>query len=239
MEYETRSKNLQRMSLIGGIALGALVMYLADPSQGRRRRALLRDQVNSASHKTSRLVGQTVRDARNRFAGLQAEATRLLTQEDAKPIDDHVLAARVRSRLGRSMSHLHQIEVSAHKGAVTLVGDFNHDELPNLLELVQAIPGVEKVGHQVRAHHIKINPIRGLFSLRNAMWMAGGLGAVLAWYALGGKASSALALLKGWGGDELAEMENALQIPASVVGIASQAERSAPSASSTGASVLH
>ena len=84
MEYETRSKNLQRMSLIGGIALGALVMYLADPSQGRRRRALLRDQVNSASHKTSKLVGQTVRDARNRFAGLQAEATRLLTQEDAK-----------------------------------------------------------------------------------------------------------------------------------------------------------
>ena len=74
MEYETRSKDLQRMSLIGGIALGALAMYLADPSQGRRRRALLRDQVNSASHKTSRLVGQTIRDARNRYAGLQAQA---------------------------------------------------------------------------------------------------------------------------------------------------------------------
>ena len=236
MEYETRSKDLQRMSLIGGIALGALAMYLADPSQGRRRRALLRDQVNSASHKTSRLVGQTIRDARNRYAGLQAQAHRLLTPQDAKPIDDHVLAARVRSRLGRSMSHLHQIEVNAHQGVVTLVGDFNHDELPQLLELVQAIPGVEKVGHQVRAQHIQKNRIRRLFSLRNALWMAGGVGTVLAWYALAGKTSSAFALLKSWGAAPQAEIEGIKKIPSSVVGSVYGAERAATAAAG---SVLH
>lgn len=233
MEFETRSRDLQGMSWLGGIALGALAMFLADPSQGRRRRALLRDQINSASHKTSKLVGQTVRDARNRFAGLQAEAARLITpQEEAKPIDDHVLEARVRSRLGRSMSHLHQLEVSAHQGVVTLVGEFNHDELPRLLEMVQAIPGVEKVGHQVRAQHIETNRMRRLFSLRNALWIAGGVGAgLLTWYALGGKASSAIALLQGWGNTEQADLEKAQQTPSAAIsrsaGRSSEAERSA------------
>jgi hypothetical protein len=31
--------------------LGALTMYLLDPQQGRRRRALIRDQINQVSHR--------------------------------------------------------------------------------------------------------------------------------------------------------------------------------------------
>lgn len=191
MEYETRSRGLQGIGWLGGIALGALAMFLADPSQGRRRRALLRDQVNSASHKTSRLVGQTVRDAHNRLTGLQAEAIRLFSPLEAKPIDDHVLEARVRSRLGRSLQHPHQPEVSAHQGVVTLMGDFDAEELPRLLELVQAIPGVEKVWHQAYTNLIRSNRVSRLFSERNLLWMATVAGVGWAtWYALGSKVSS-------------------------------------------------
>ena len=191
MEYETRSRDLQGIGWLGGIVLGALAMYFADPSHGRRRRALLRDQVNSASHKTSKLVGQTLRDARNRFTGLQAEALRLFSPLEAKPIDDHVLEARVRSRLGRAMPHSHQIQVSAHQGVVTLMGDFDPDELPRLLELVEAIPGVEKVWHQAYTNLIRTNRVSRLLSGRSVLWMAtvAGVGWA-AWYALGSKVSS-------------------------------------------------
>ncbi len=72
MEYQTRGMELSWTSLMGGLALGALAMYVADPSQGRRRRALLQDKMSSATHKTSQLMNQTLRDTRNRLTGLQA-----------------------------------------------------------------------------------------------------------------------------------------------------------------------
>jgi hypothetical protein len=50
VEYQTRSTEMPWLNWIGGIALGALAMYLADPSQGRRRRALLQDKVLHVTH---------------------------------------------------------------------------------------------------------------------------------------------------------------------------------------------
>ena len=90
---------------------------------------------------------QTLHHARNRLNGLQASATRLLSPRQAKPIDDHVLQARVRSRLGRVISNLHDVEVSAHEGIVTLGGQVAAHEQDRLAQLVAAIPGVEAVRH--------------------------------------------------------------------------------------------
>ena len=47
VEYLTRSSDFSWMALVGGAALGALAMYMTDPSQGRRRRALLQDKVRA------------------------------------------------------------------------------------------------------------------------------------------------------------------------------------------------
>ena len=146
MEYETRRTNTI-VNVLAGLAVGALAMYVADPSQGRRRRALLQDKVSSVSHHTSKAMTQTLHHARNRLNGLQASATRLLSPRQAKPIDDHVLQARVRSRLGRVISNLHDVEVSAHEGIVTLGGQVAAHEQDRLAQLVAAIPGVEAVRH--------------------------------------------------------------------------------------------
>ncbi len=181
MEYQTRSTELPWSSWIGGIALGAIAMYIADPVQGRRRRALLQDKLTHFTNSTSRLMDQTLHDAHNRWSGLQASAMRMISPRQAKPIDDHVLEARVRSRLGRAMSHMRDIEVHAHQGAVTLSGNLDSEEQEKVLRLVAAIPGVESVGGPMETHAEKMSSL----SLRSPLWIAGAAGAgFLIWYGL-------------------------------------------------------
>ena len=184
VDYQTRSMALSWTSLIGGLALGALAMYVTDPAQGRRRRALLQDKMTSATHKTSQLMNQTLRDTRNRLVGLQAEARRIMTPRQDKPVDDHVLEARVRSRLGRVIPHLHGIEVTAERGLVSLSGQVSADQEERLIEAAEAIPGVEGVRCNLHWHE---NPHRlgrgAMISARSWLWMAGTLGAgLLTWY---------------------------------------------------------
>lgn len=180
MEYQTRSTEMPWLNWIGGIALGALAMYIADPSQGRRRRALLQDKVLHVTHSTSKLVDQTLHDARNRWSGVQASALRLLSPRQAKPIDDHVLEARVRSRLGRAMSHLQDVVVNAQQGRVSLTGHFDSEEQEKVLALVAATPGVESVSGM--SSESKAGRGTGA---RNPLWIAGAAAAgLLTWYVL-------------------------------------------------------
>lgn len=168
MEYQTRSTEIPWLSWMGGIALGAIAMYIADPVQGRRRRALIQDKLTHVTHATSRLMDQTLHDAHNRWSGLQASAMRMISPRQAKPIDDHVLEARVRSRLGRAMSHMRDVEVHAHQGAVTLSGNLDSEAQEKVVRLVAAIPGVESVLCPMETHTEKCP--RSARAVRSDCW---------------------------------------------------------------------
>lgn len=58
---------------IGGIAAGALAMYVFDPDRGRRRRALARDKAIHAAHVAGDRLGSRTRDLSNRAKGFVAE----------------------------------------------------------------------------------------------------------------------------------------------------------------------
>lgn len=65
------------MSMVGfitGAAASSALTYLFDPEAGRRRRALLRDQVVHLEHKVRDDVQATARDAANRARGFAAQA---------------------------------------------------------------------------------------------------------------------------------------------------------------------
>ena len=66
------------LMLFTGIGIGALLMYILDPDQGRRRRALLRDKVVSASNKAGDVIDKRSRDLANRAQGVIAEASSML-----------------------------------------------------------------------------------------------------------------------------------------------------------------
>ncbi len=144
--YETEDSGAGiALAVLGGIALGAIAMYLTDPEQGRRRRSLLQKTVRNMSSRTGDLANSAWRDASSRFAGLQQSASRLVGQRSSKPIDDHVLEARVKSKLNRTASSPHAIEVVADQGRITLSGVVEREEREVLLDLVQSIPGVDEV----------------------------------------------------------------------------------------------
>src|SRR5689334_14163914 len=100
--------NRQQWTLVSGLGLGAGLMYLLDPQGGGRRRAQVRDKAASAWSSGSDVVRKTSRDLGNRSKGLASSVQSKLRKEDA---DDVVLRERVRSKLGRWISHPSALEV--------------------------------------------------------------------------------------------------------------------------------
>jgi hypothetical protein len=71
------------LTLIGGIGMGAALMYMLDPDRGRRRRALARDQLAHVAKRVPDALDATARDLQNRTRGLVAEASSIFTSDEA------------------------------------------------------------------------------------------------------------------------------------------------------------
>jgi uncharacterized membrane protein len=135
--------------LLTGTALGAGLMYLLDPVSGKRRRAFTKDRMTHLVKETDRLVGQTGRDLRNRYEGAMAEAKRFWTPE---AVADDVLADRVRTALGRVISHPRSVEVSAEHGWITLSGPIIASEERQLLRRIRNVPAVRGVENKLEVY---------------------------------------------------------------------------------------
>ncbi|HZD52893.1 MAG TPA: BON domain-containing protein, partial [Woeseiaceae bacterium] len=128
--------------------LGAAAMYYLDPARGRYRRALVRDQLVHAAHKTNHGIEVVGRDTRNRAIGVTARMKSLL---DRNQPDDTILVERVRACLGRVVSHPHSIHVAAQDGVVTLSGPILNDEVPLLVDCTLRVSGVRSLNNRLDA----------------------------------------------------------------------------------------
>jgi uncharacterized membrane protein len=148
--YRSTDNGLNRgLMLLAGLGFGVGLMSLLDPISGGRRRALVRDKVSRTVNKTGDALGATARDVRHRTRGLLAE-TRARFGPGAA--DDQVLAERVRSAMGRVVSHPRSIEVTAQDGRVTLSGPILADEVDRLLSTVSSVRGVQGVDNRLEVH---------------------------------------------------------------------------------------
>ncbi|MGH8503755.1 MAG: SRPBCC family protein [Gammaproteobacteria bacterium] len=132
-----------------GVALGAAAMYIFDPDKGRRRRALLRDQLVSGAIHLDDAVEVIARDFANRAQGLLAQARAMVKRE---PISDEVLVPRVRAKLGRIVSHPSAIDVKADQGRVSLSGRVLRHEHQHLLKGLRSVRGVTSVEDSLEVH---------------------------------------------------------------------------------------
>lgn len=140
----------QTLRFLAGAGVGAGLMYFLDPRSGRRRRVLTADRVNRAVHEAGCALDVAARDAAHRARGLWA-AVRSARAGGEAP-DDRVLAERVRSRLGRVVSHPHALHVSAAGGAVTLAGPILAHEVDDLLACAARTAGVARVENRLEVH---------------------------------------------------------------------------------------
>lgn len=145
--------------LLIGVALGAAGALMLDPQQGARRRALVRDKTLHAIHEWRKFLDVGWRDLRQRGRGTLARAASLTG--GSGPVDDGLLAERVRSKLGRCVSHPGALSVSAEGGRVRLSGDVLAEEHPGLLKAVASVPGVREVEDAV-ARHVRADGVSSL-----------------------------------------------------------------------------
>src|SRR5437763_16859642 len=98
-------------ALVGGVGLGAALMYFLDPERGKRRRALVRDKFEAAGNKASCYAGKMGRDSRNRAYGMGAESKSLFKHDD---VPDDGLVDGVTAALGRYPVHVRSVDVRAN-----------------------------------------------------------------------------------------------------------------------------
>jgi osmotically-inducible protein OsmY len=148
------------VALVGGVGLGAALMYVFDPDRGKKRRALIRDKVEAAGNKVSDTAGKMRRDLSNRAYGMIAETKSILRRDE---VSDEVLVDRVRSRLGRIPVHIGAFDISARDGVVTLRGQILADELPRVLRAARFVRGVKDIDNQfeVREHADAVPALQG------------------------------------------------------------------------------
>jgi uncharacterized membrane protein len=117
-------------------------MYLLDPISGKRRRAYTRDKMTHLAKEADTVVGRTIRDLSNRYQGLVAETEMFWTEEE---VADDVLADRVRTVLGRVISHPGSVDVAVDCGWITLTGAILASDERPLLHRVRGVRGVRGV----------------------------------------------------------------------------------------------
>ena len=130
------------LTFAAGLGIGTGLMFLLDPDRGKRRRALLRDKMVWASRKVAEGCQGTTLDLRNRAQGV---IHGVQSRFSSAPVDDATLVERVRSKLGRLVSHPGSIHVTVQDGIVTFSGSTVAGEAIKLLKGVKRIPGVREV----------------------------------------------------------------------------------------------
>lgn len=137
------------LGLISGAAIGAGLMYLADPNRGNRRRAFARDQVVHGFRLFGTVVDKGIRDMRNRARRTVAEAWCAMKPEN---VSDEVLVDRARAKIGRTVSHPSAIEVTAKDRRIILSGPVLESEADDLIDAAYSVRGVRDVESRVETH---------------------------------------------------------------------------------------
>ena len=137
------------VSILQGITIGATLMYLLDPTSGKRRRAAIRDRLPNARLKTKDTVEKAAKTLKGRASGLAAEANAALSGE---PISDHELIARIRAQIERAVNDISHITIAAHEGNIILSGTIDPLQIPKIVESVQSTRGVNNIENRLNAH---------------------------------------------------------------------------------------
>ena len=129
---------------LGG-ALGALLAYFFDPSNGTRRRNMLRDRAAGFFRAGGRRAARAGRGVAAEAYGVSQKVQHL--KEEPKDFDDATLADKIRSEVFRGPDvPKGQVNVNVQDGVVQLRGEVSRPELiDDLVEQTRKVQGVREV----------------------------------------------------------------------------------------------
>jgi threonine dehydrogenase-like Zn-dependent dehydrogenase len=136
-------------------AAGAVLMYLLDPEQGRRRRAMLADRSRHYVRGARDAQRGLARRALHQVQGTVASVRHRMTPPE--PVDDTVLVERVRAALGHVIGDPRALDVRARDGRVILKGPVTADEIGEIVACAERVRGVQQVENRLSP-----NPGQGL-----------------------------------------------------------------------------
>lgn len=163
----TRSRWTAWLGTAGILSTG-LALYYLDPKRGQRRWSRTRDWFTQTSRNFQSGFSKAGRDIGNRTRGAYASIRSRFGSQSGNT--DEVLAQRVRSQLGRFVSHPGSIHVTAHDGRVTLSGPILAAEVGQLIWHVYTVRGVKEIENQLDVHDEpgRIPGLQGEGTLRSA-----------------------------------------------------------------------
>jgi gas vesicle protein len=105
-------RGVSTAALLAGVGIGAAAMYLLDPEEGRRRRALLRDQLMKAQRVTSEAMEARSRDMTNRASGAAAETRAAAKRAGSAPSRPSTSTSGQSSTAGQASTSASRSDVS-------------------------------------------------------------------------------------------------------------------------------
>jgi BON domain-containing protein len=140
------------MCALSGLT-GGLLVYLMDPTLGRRRRHMARDQVLARTRRIGRGFRSMWRGAAAETYGMSHRIVHLVPRE-TEVADDETLRQRVESQLFRDR-HIPKgdLNINCEHGMVILRGELDSPmEIMQLEERVRRTPGVRGVHNLLHPH---------------------------------------------------------------------------------------
>jgi len=139
-----------KLTWLGGIGIGAALMYFLDPTRGARRRHLLKDQATSAARSGREQLRKAAGNAKNHALGLVHELRgRVAELATGDGVLDDVLVARVRAALGHHVRNAAAVEVAVLGRTAILRGRVDGDQVENAVRSVGKVRGVWRVENQL------------------------------------------------------------------------------------------
>jgi len=130
--------------LTAGAALGATIMYFADPNRGKARRMDLWQRAMRVTRRGGHVLTKHAEDLLNRAKGAIAEANAALGPLEGFG-NDKATEERVRSRLGHVTQNTAAIQTEVTGGVVTLRGAVPRQNHRHVVDEVLTVPGVTGV----------------------------------------------------------------------------------------------
>lgn len=134
--------------------LGAALAWLFDRQSGALRRARLKEKAAHAGRSVAGAADVAARDIAHRTRGAALALQHRLERgkDEGAPVDDGLLAERVRARLGHVCSHPAAIAVGCRDGRVRLHGPILASEVDQVLRAVRKVKGVREIDDALEPH---------------------------------------------------------------------------------------